>query len=216
MTDEDEPSPEDLEALDAELADEETAPPRADTRPGPDAEWVTGADTVDRTGMFVYLHIVRGSDDPERQKRATERADAGGGSQVWRKMFRKASVEQWTDAIRKHVADGEPRTFNRIMVELCDMTADVAFDKAPDRALWALVAAGEVEHTLETPIYFRRRAPEPEVGFGGTGPGAAVAAEVAAIVAAEETPTPDCPRCEPGLQCIDHRGNHEGDDDARP
>lgn len=150
----DEMEPDELEALDAELVEEEVAPPRADTRPTPETEWTSGP--VDRSGMFVYLHIVRGSDDPARRQRATERADAGGDSQVWRKLFRKATTEQWRKAICDHLADGVPRTFNRIMVELADMTADVAFDKAPDRALWELVEAGTLEHTLEAPIYFRR------------------------------------------------------------
>jgi hypothetical protein len=36
-------------------------------------------------------------------------------------------------------------------------TADVAFGKAPDAALWILVSEGEVEHTAWIPIQFRRK-----------------------------------------------------------
>lgn len=63
---------------------------------------------------------------------------------------------RWRERIQKHLADGEPRTFNRICVELGDVTADVAFEKAPDHALWELVAQGAVEHTMTAPILFRR------------------------------------------------------------
>jgi len=59
--------------------------------------------------------------------------------------------------LRQLLADSESRTFNRITVELYDVTADVVAFEAPDQALWLLVAGGEVEHTIEAPIKFRQR-----------------------------------------------------------
>lgn len=112
---------------------------------------------IDRSGMAAYTHIIRAPEDPARRQRASERDEKD--AQVWRRLFKRGTVAEWTAAIRGHLADGAPRTFNRIMVELCDMTADVAFDLAPDHALWALVAAGEVEHTSTAPVYFRALPP---------------------------------------------------------
>jgi hypothetical protein len=113
--------------------------------------------TIDRTGMAAFLHIIRAPGDPERRQRASERDEKD--TQIWRRLFRSGSQAEWSDALHRHLADGIPRTFNRMMVELCDMTADVALDKAPDLALWALVAAGEVEHTASRPVYFRALPP---------------------------------------------------------
>jgi hypothetical protein len=42
------------------------------------------------------------------------------------------------------------------MVEIADATADVAFEKAPDWALWHLIATYQLEHTNKAPILFRR------------------------------------------------------------
>jgi hypothetical protein len=117
---------------------------------------VTGR-AVDRSSTAIYLHLVRAPDDPPRRQRFIDRAERDTGA--WRELFRSGTQAHWTEAIRAHLADGTARTFNRIMVEIADVTSDVAFEKAPDLALWALVAAGEVEHTTATPILFRRRAP---------------------------------------------------------
>lgn len=63
----------------------------------------------------------------------------------------------WREKLLEHLGDGEARTFNRIMVELADFTADTAFEKAPDHALWQLVDEELVEHTAVAPILFRMR-----------------------------------------------------------
>lgn len=123
--------------------------------PSADAEWTS--DPVDRTGLASYMHLIRAPGDPERRSRKA-RQDAMGKAQAathWRTLA-KAPVAQWRAAIAELLSNGTPRTFNSISVALCDMTADVAPDNA-DTALWALVADRVLEHTLETPIYFRTR-----------------------------------------------------------
>jgi hypothetical protein len=113
--------------------------------------WFTG--TPRPSGKLEkYLHIVRAPDDPER----SEREERKGQETNWRKAFAKGMVLHWELAILNHMADGKSRTFNRIMVEIADATADVAFDKGPDVALWNLVTAHQLEHTDEAPILFRR------------------------------------------------------------
>lgn len=114
--------------------------------------WLTGGH-VDRSGMAKYTHLIRHPDDPERSPRSSRR----GQHSKWRADMRKGSEPIWSEAILVLLSDGVPRTFNRMMVELADYTADVAAGKAPDRALWALVEAGDVEHTQVAPILFRRR-----------------------------------------------------------
>lgn len=117
--------------------------------------WVTG-DVVDRSGLASYLHLVRAPDDPERSSREARQAKHGkaGAALQWRDL-KKASPDSWRARILEHLADGVPRTFNRITVELVDQTADVATTGPADPAIWSLVTDGLVEHTLTTPVYFR-------------------------------------------------------------
>jgi hypothetical protein len=127
-------------------------------------EWVTGA-TIDRSGAAVYTHLIRAEDDPERTDiRALPEALRDRAAE-WRRALKKTSVDTWKWAIWRLLSDGQPRTFNRIGVELLDKTADVLLDLPPDRALWALVAEQKIEHTTHAPILFRVRAgatPPPE------------------------------------------------------
>lgn len=115
-----------------------------------DGEWFTGP--FERGGMDRYVHIVRAPDDPERKPREERR----GKEMEWRTACNDDRTEQWEEAILTHLSDGEPRTFNRMLVEMCDMTADVAFEKAPDKALWHLVDTYRLEFRNEAPILFRR------------------------------------------------------------
>lgn len=103
----------------------------------------------------TFLHIVRASGDPERRSREERQAIYGEGSSTQWKTLRKQTPEQWAERIAGHLADGVPRTFNRIMVELADCTADVVFGDAPDRGLWLLVRQSRVMMTVRVPIYFR-------------------------------------------------------------
>ena len=125
---------------------------------GPDGtRWVSGQ-AVDRSGLAAYVHLVRAPDDPKRPPRPTaaERDAGRDQNREWRAIA-KLPVPELAERIAADLADGEPRTFNRIAVEMFGKTADVLFDKAPDHALWTLVADGRVEHTVEAPIRFRLR-----------------------------------------------------------
>lgn len=121
-------------------------------------EWVT-AHASPRDGMEVFLHIVRAPDDPERRAKAKSLGGTGNNDDAtpthWSKLV-KMPVETCVKQIEALLADGKPRTFNAICVELWDKTADILFDENHDHALWRLVAEGRVEHTTVTPIFFRR------------------------------------------------------------
>ena len=108
----------------------------------------------DRSGMYAYVHLARAPGDPERSPRE---ARGKANATAWRKRFAKSTVPKWRDAILEHMLDGRARTFNRIAVELADATADVVFGKAPDTALWQLVAEGWLEYTPSSPVFFRLR-----------------------------------------------------------
>ena len=119
-----------------------------------DSGWVTG-ETVSREGLDGFLHIVRAPDDPQRSSREERK----GLACAWKGDMKASSKGAWTEKIRELLADGEPRTFNRIVLELSGLqySADMALDAAPDHALWALVAAEAIEHTICAPVVFRRR-----------------------------------------------------------
>lgn len=111
-------------------------------------------ETVDRSGTMSFVHLIRGPDDPER----TPRPKGGRKDRAPHLTMRRkgpAAIDEWTKAIRAKLADGTPRTFNALCVEIGDVTADVVFGEAPDIALWALVCEGELEHTIDAPVLFR-------------------------------------------------------------
>ena len=117
-------------------------------------EWATGP--VSRQGAARYVHLIRAPWDPPELTRK-ERQNIDRDPTRWKKTF--ADVAVWRDKIFRLLCDGKARSFNAIVLELTDRyyTADAAFDKGPDFALWALVDEGEVEHTTYAPIMFRRR-----------------------------------------------------------
>jgi hypothetical protein len=104
---------------------------------------------VGRSGASAYVHLIRAPGDPERSPRGPGRA------LLWRQLG-KHSVSEWAARILELLADGEPRTFNRIMVELADFGADTGFGENPDHALWHLVEQRKLVLTLEAPIFFKR------------------------------------------------------------
>jgi hypothetical protein len=110
-------------------------------------EWRTGH--FDRNGIHRFIHLIRGPLDPVATR-------AKGGPLGWREIL-KLNFLELRDPILELLADGRARTFNEITVTLWDRTGDVAFDNPPDRALWSLIDDEQVEHTIEAPIYFRRR-----------------------------------------------------------
>lgn len=94
-----------------------------------------------------YVHLIRAKDDPERSPRGPGRA------LLWRNLDTH-TPEQWAERITTHVSDGVPRTFNRIMVELSDFTADVAFGTNAEEGLWVAVANHQLALTHDAPILF--------------------------------------------------------------
>lgn len=115
--------------------------------------WVSGP-WADRAGDYRYVHLVRSADDPPQQTRKQR----GCQPLKWKLDFNPDTKPMWKEAIYELLGDGKPRTFNHIIVELTHSfhTADVAFERAPDWALWELVSEWKVSHTREAPILFRR------------------------------------------------------------
>ncbi len=121
--------------------------------------WVWGetSASLDRTGVARYTHIVRAADDPERTDIRALPEHLRDREAKWRKGIKETPPAVYKPLILALLADGLPRTFNRIGVELLDKTADNLLDLPPDKALWELVHEGRVEHTTKSPILFRRR-----------------------------------------------------------
>ena len=111
-------------------------------------EWFCGA--FKRTGAMKYTHMIRGPYDPERSSREARK----GQTLAWRDKIKATSAKEWEAKLLEYLADGEPRTVNRMAVELLDQTADVCAPPLVD-ALWALHAACKIECTNQAPIYFR-------------------------------------------------------------
>lgn len=113
-------------------------------------DWMTGP--ADRSGMAAFTHLVRAKDDPEERK---ARGQQPGRDVTPHKTLQKTSAAEWRRRLLEHMADGQPRTFNRLCVEMTGHTADVCFQLGPDLALWQLVADGLAEHTIDLPVVFR-------------------------------------------------------------
>lgn len=115
--------------------------------------WVTGGH-VDRSGLSRYTHLIRSSEDFDR----TPREFRKGKETAWRKDLHPGTIIQWRHDILRVLAGGSSKTFNQIVLEITggQYTADNAFEKAPDMALWDLVEERKLSHTLQAPILFRR------------------------------------------------------------
>ncbi len=111
-----------------------------------DSGWFSGI--PDRDGIGSYVHLIRGSGDPDRAERGAL------GSTDWRNV-NDLGVGQWARRIEQHLSDGQPRTFNRLAVELTGLTADVVFEENFDHGLWHAVEQGKVVWTAEAPVLFR-------------------------------------------------------------
>lgn len=101
--------------------------------------------------MAAYVVLIRAPEDPERGGRnlGPERDDVAPHL-----TQRKTPADEWSPRILESLADGVPRTFNRICVEMLNQTADVACDGPLEEALWMLVGTGRLAHTMQAPIYF--------------------------------------------------------------
>lgn len=138
---------------------EPPAQPNATTAP---REFVRGV-PVDRSGMSQYLHIIRGADDPERSPRPLR----GREDRAPHRTLADTPIATCETQILGVLSDGQARTFNRIGVELLDHTADTLMGSPYDEALWTLVDRGELEHTLDAPIFFRIPVPAGGTVDGG-------------------------------------------------
>lgn len=112
-------------------------------------EWWRGV--PNQSGTRQYIVLIRDRKDPERKLRGKEQGDVAPHL-----TMRRTPAEEWAKMIAKHMADGVPRTFNRIAVELLDKTADVVCTTPFLDALWLLVERLELEYTPVAPVYFRR------------------------------------------------------------
>lgn len=133
-------------------------PKKAIPARSPDVIGEYAKEPVDRSGINIYVHLIRGSEDPER----TPRREAGDHLRdtlsLWRRRLMKDSAETWAERILAYLsADELPRTFNRIAVEMIDKTADIVHGSPFEDGLWLLVERKQVEHTIAAPVYFRIR-----------------------------------------------------------
>lgn len=117
--------------------------------------WITEK-LPDRSGLAAFTILIRAKDDPERSDPRALPEALRDRTARWRGRIKSLPIDACKEAIAALLADGTPRTFNRIGVELWDKTADLLLDLPPELALWELVAEGRVEFTTKAPILFRR------------------------------------------------------------
>jgi hypothetical protein len=133
----------------AQLSFAAMVPPPAPAAP---REFVRGV-AVDHSDIAVYLHLIRGQGDPERSPRPI----GGRLDRAPHRTLEEVPVEKCRDDIMGLLADGRPRTFNAIGVELLDHTADTLFHSPYDQALTSSARRSN------TPSTFRS-------SFGSRGP----------------------------------------------
>jgi hypothetical protein len=100
-------------------------------------EWWTGSrPNFEHNPVSRYTIAIRSDVDPERSSREERRAklQAMGLSteELTNEVRRlaKADPEVWVKRITQVLNDGDPRTLNRISLELLDKTADITMDTA--------------------------------------------------------------------------------------
>lgn len=126
------------------------------------SRWLTGPWwPKDRHPMSGFMHVVRGPFDGDRKSREERRRGRKKGEAMvaWKKDLDAGKPDRWEKPILQLMRDGRPRTFNEIMLEITNgnYTADTAYTKDPDKALWSLVESKQLEHTTQEPVLFRRR-----------------------------------------------------------
>lgn len=109
------------------------------------------AQVPDLSGAAKYVVIVRGPNDPERKRKRDPKT-----STAWKQLVKGGHVGVWTKRIVELMQDGKPRTFNHMMVELADVTADIAMGNPPEKGLWDAVRQGHLVMTYESPILFKK------------------------------------------------------------
>jgi len=123
-------------------------------RPADGKAWEAGPMTPGEADpKYKYLEMVRSPDDPKRSPRGQRRPDA-----VTELEARKWNFLQPYADIVELMVDGKPRTMNAMLVELYDMTAEMA-SSSLSRGLWTAVADKwlEVSTTKKGVATFRLR-----------------------------------------------------------
>ena len=127
------------------IPDAVPAPPREVWR----ETWWTGPYPEGfRSGASAYTHMIRDPSDPERSEREARK---GQENRVVKEIHRHGDVESFKKQILAHVADGTPRTLNRIAMELWDLTADIVGERI-EKAFFDLVEEMKLQHTVTAPI----------------------------------------------------------------
>ena len=116
-------------------------------------EWFTGCRPELSDPTDKYIIMIRGPDDPERSSR--KERQKRGERHDWYRSLNKKPVGEWKLLLLANLADGIPKTFNRICVEIMDKTADMVAGYNPEEALWNLCGDGKVEFTGHAPTLFR-------------------------------------------------------------
>lgn len=111
------------------------------------AEDVTWNSVIpDKSGPRQFTLLIRAPEDERFEKR--RRGRGAGGQLAWRRALSIPSMlEVWLERMRRVLADGVARTFNRIILEASEgkFTADIAARKAPESVLWDMLHRGELE-----------------------------------------------------------------------
>lgn len=116
--------------------------------------WTRCRPNYDAHPMAKYTIMIRGPDDPERMPREAH-PNGRQPDMAPHRTIAKMDILRLKRIILNHLSDGEPRTFNRIGVELWDKTADLLGGTKIETALWDLCVEGSVAFTDHAPILFR-------------------------------------------------------------
>jgi hypothetical protein len=118
--------------------------------------WITNFKRPE--GLGAWTHIIRCPNDPERLSRKERQDKFPDSATRWKKDLKTTpeNIAAWREKICEVLSDGRRRTFNHICLEASgyEYTADVAFRKAPDRALWELIGESKIQCTSVAPIRF--------------------------------------------------------------
>jgi len=124
----------------------------ADMHARASVDWYTN---TKNPGRGYYLHLVRAEDDPPRSSRKERQAREFTEEVRRREDMTKKTRPEWRRRIFDYLRTHDSSTFNTILVDLADITADMGHG-VPGDALWDLVEAGKVYHTDPSrhPVWF--------------------------------------------------------------
>lgn len=193
--------PEAVLTMPTEEEEQAERPPEAQAEPEPPAEPQWHGLLPDRAGLSAFTHIIRHPGDEDGIEVLGHHAGSGRDPTAWKQDL-KGTPDEWAGRIARLLADGRPRSFNRIVLELTGGKhhADAAYTAAPDKGLWLAVEQGRVqwrngEHGVEFGI----------VEGAATDPAAELepppeTPPPAAAPAPEPEPEPEAPAAQPRSQ----------------